>query len=86
MKKYLAALLPGIIILFGGLQTALADERIDSVEGSQLLALTAGILVTFVVPIVDGRWAGLFKTGRRSSRPSRRSSSLSCSASPGSRS
>lgn len=63
MKKYLAALLPGIIILFGGLQTALADERIDSVEGGQLLALTAGIIVTFVVPIVDGRWAGLFKTG-----------------------
>lgn len=63
MKKYLAALLPGIIILFGGLQTALADERIDSTEGSQLLALTAGIIVTFVVPIVDGRWRGLFKTG-----------------------
>jgi hypothetical protein len=63
MKKFLAALLPGIIILFGGLQTALADERIDSTEGSQMLALTAGIIVTFVVPVVDGRWRGLFKTG-----------------------
>ncbi|WHE35137.1 hypothetical protein [Microbacterium sp. BDGP8] len=63
MKKYLAALLPGIIILFGGLQTALADERIDSAEGSQLLALTGGIIVTFGVPIVEGRWRGLFKTG-----------------------
>lgn len=63
MKKYLAALLPGFIILFGGLQTALADDRIDSVEGGQLLALTAGVLVTFVVPIVDGHWRGLFKTG-----------------------
>lgn len=63
MKKYLAALLPGIIILFGGLQTALADERIDATEGGQLLALTAGVLLTYVVPIVDGKWAGLFKTG-----------------------
>lgn len=63
MKKYLAALLPGFIILFGGLQTALADDRIDAVEGGQLIALTAGVLITFVVPIVDGRWAGLLKTG-----------------------
>lgn len=63
MKKYAAALLPGFIILFGGLQTALADDRIDSIEGGQLLALTAGVLVTFVVPVVDGRWRGLFKTG-----------------------
>ncbi|MFF8187746.1 hypothetical protein ACF044_10860 [Microbacterium sp. NPDC016588] len=63
MKNYLAALLPGIIILFGGLQTALADERIDAVEGGQLLALTAGVLLTYVVPLVQGRWAGLLKTG-----------------------
>ena len=63
MKKYLAALLPGIIILFGGLQTALADERIDATEGSQLLALTAGVLLTYVVPVVDTRWRGMFKTG-----------------------
>lgn len=63
MKKYLAALLPGFIILFGGLQTALADDRIDAVEGGQMIALTAGVLITFVVPIVDGRWAGLLKTG-----------------------
>jgi hypothetical protein len=63
MKKYLAALLPGFIILFGGLQTALADDRINDIEGGQLLALTAGVIVTFVVPVVDGRWRGLFKTG-----------------------
>lgn len=63
VKKYLAALLPGIIILFGGLQTALADERIDATEGGQLLALTAGVLLTYVVPIVGGKWAGLLKTG-----------------------
>lgn len=63
MKKYLAALLPGIIILVGGLQTALADDRIDATEGGQLIALTAGVIITFVVPIVDGRWAGLLKTG-----------------------
>lgn len=63
MKRYLAALLPGFIILFGGLQTSLADDRIDAVEGGQMIALTAGVLITFVVPIVDGRWAGLLKTG-----------------------
>ncbi|OOB90279.1 hypothetical protein [Rathayibacter sp. VKM Ac-2630] len=63
IQKYLAALLPGFILIFGALQTALADERIDDVEAGQLLALVAGAITTFGVPLLKGRWAGGLKTG-----------------------
>lgn len=63
LRKYAAALLPAIIILLGALQTALADNIIDQVEAGQLLALVAGVVATYLVPLVDGRWAGALKTG-----------------------
>jgi hypothetical protein len=63
IQKYLAALLPAAILLFGGLQTALSDERIDGTEAGQLLALFAGLAITYAVPLARGAWAGLFKTG-----------------------
>ncbi|MCJ1687796.1 hypothetical protein [Rathayibacter sp. VKM Ac-2927] len=63
IQKYLAALLPGFILIFGALQTALADELIDDVEAGQLLALVAGAITTFGVPLLKGRWAGGLKTG-----------------------
>lgn len=63
LRKYAAALLPAIIILLGALQTALADNVIDQVEAGQLLALVAGVVATYLVPLVDGRWVGLLKTG-----------------------
>lgn len=62
-RKYAAALLPAIIVLLGALQTGLADGRIDETEGGQLLALVAGVGVTYCVPIVHGWWAGALKTG-----------------------
>lgn len=61
-RKYAAAILPAIIILLGALQTALADNIIDQVEAGQLLALVAGVVATYMVPLVDGRWAGALKT------------------------
>ncbi|PPH99740.1 hypothetical protein C5C95_06245 [Rathayibacter sp. AY1B7] len=63
LDRYLAALLPAAILLFGGLQTALSDERIDGTEAGQLLALFAGLAITYAVPLAKGAWAGLFKTG-----------------------
>jgi len=62
-RKYAAAILPALIILLGALQTALADNIIDQVEAGQLLALVAGVITTYFVPLVDGRWSGLLKTG-----------------------
>lgn len=63
LRKYAAAILPALIILLGALQTALADNVIDQVEAGQLLALVAGVITTYFVPLVDGRWSGLLKTG-----------------------
>ncbi|MFN4000858.1 hypothetical protein [Microcella sp.] len=63
LRKYAAALLPAIIILLGALQTALADNVIDQVEAGQLLALVAGVITSYLVPLSAGRWAGLLKTG-----------------------
>lgn len=63
LRQYAAAILPAIIILLGALQTALADGIVDVTEGGQLIALTAGVGGTFGVRLVEGRWAGLLKTG-----------------------
>lgn len=63
IRNYLAAILPAIILLFGALQTALADEHIDGTEGGQLLALAAGLVGSYGLKVVSGRWAGLLKTG-----------------------
>jgi|GEM_PF-3425753 len=63
LRTYAAAILPAIIILLGALQTALADGIVDATEGGQLIALTAGVVGTYIVRLVDGRWAGALKTG-----------------------
>jgi hypothetical protein len=62
-RKYAAAILPALIVLFGALQTALADNVVDQVEAGQLLALVAGLITTYFVPLLSGRRAGLLKTG-----------------------
>lgn len=62
--KYAAALLPAAVILLGALQTAIADGTVSDTEGGQLIALVAGVVFTFIVPLVKGsRWAGMLKTG-----------------------
>lgn len=63
LRKYAAAILPALIILLGALQTALADNVIDQVEAGQLIALVAGVVTTYFVPLSSGRWAGALKTG-----------------------
>lgn len=62
-RKYAAALLPAVIVLLGALQTALADNVIDATEGGQLIALLAGVGLTYFVPLLAGVWAGALKTG-----------------------
>jgi len=64
LKKYAAALLPALVILLGALQLAIADGLIDETEGGQLIALVAGLVLTYVLPIVENaRWKGALKTG-----------------------
>lgn len=63
LRRYAAALLPALVILFGALQAAIADGIVSETEGAQLIALVAGLIATYVVPLVAGAWAGLLKTG-----------------------
>lgn len=63
LRKYAAAILPALIILFGAVQVAIADGTVNETEGGQLLALIAGLVITFWVPLTKGRWAGALKTG-----------------------
>jgi len=63
IQKYAAALLPAIVTLLGALQLAIANGIVDETEAGQLIALFAGVLITWVVPLVPGRWAGALKTG-----------------------
>lgn len=62
--KYAAALLPAAGILLGVLQVILADNLVDEGEGGQLIALVAGLVLTFGLPLLKSwRWAGALKTG-----------------------
>lgn len=63
IQKYGAALLPAAITLFGALQVVLQDDVIDEVEGGQLIALVATLVVTYLVPLTNTSWAGVLKTG-----------------------
>ena len=62
IQKYGAALISIALVAFGFLKTAFADN-LDAAEVWQLVALVAGAALTFLVPLVRGKWAGLLKTG-----------------------
>lgn len=62
-KKYATALLSLFVIVVGALQAAMLDNVFAPDEGGQLLALTAFGVVTFIVPLTAGLWAGVLKTG-----------------------
>jgi hypothetical protein len=61
--KYAAALLPAIFTLLGVLQVVLADEKFDDTEKGQFLFVVAGVIATYFVPLLSGKWAGALKTG-----------------------
>lgn len=62
-RTYAAAILPAAIIFLGSLQAAIADGTITEIEGGQLIAVFAGVGITYFVPLFGGVWRGLFKTG-----------------------
>lgn len=62
-RQYAAALLPAAVALLAALQTALADGLVDQTEAGQLIALFAGVGITYFVPLAKGPWAGALKTG-----------------------
>jgi predicted outer membrane lipoprotein len=62
--KYAATLLPALGILFGVLNIILADELIDDTEKGQLIAVVAGLVLTYLLPLLKTwRWAAALKVG-----------------------
>jgi hypothetical protein len=62
IQKYGAALISIALVAFAFLKTALADE-LDAAEVAQLVALVAGAVIVYFVPLLSGPWAGGLKTG-----------------------
>lgn len=63
LTKYGAVILPAILTLLGTLQLFLADDIISGEEGGQLIVLSAGLVITYFVPLLKSGWAGALKTG-----------------------
>lgn len=63
LNRFLPPLLTTAILLFGGLQTALADSVLTTEELILLLPILASAIVTYWVPLVQVAWAGVLKTG-----------------------
>lgn len=62
IRKYAVALLSIAVLILGALQVALAGGLTEQ-EAWQLAALVAGAGVTYWVPLVEAKWAGIWKTG-----------------------
>lgn len=63
IRKFAAAIIPAAVTLLGALQVAIADGAVDQTEAGQLIALVAGVAVTYFVPLLSGAWAGGLKVG-----------------------
>lgn len=61
-QKYAAALVSIALAAVVFLQSAFADS-LDVAEVAQLVAIVAGAIITFLVPLLGGSWAGGLKTG-----------------------
>ena len=62
IQKYGAALVSIALAAVVFLQSAFADD-LDAAEVAQLVAIVAGAVITFLVPLLSGPWAGGLKTG-----------------------
>lgn len=62
INRYAAALLSIAIVLLTAF-VAIPAEQLTPVAIAQLGILAAGAIVTFLVPLLEGAWAGALKTG-----------------------
>lgn len=62
LNRYAAALLSIAIVILTAF-VAIPADQLGPVTVGQLVVLGAGSIVTYLVPLLDGFWAGLFKTG-----------------------
>jgi len=61
-QKYGAAIVSILLIATQFVRASIGDG-FDNAETWQLVALVAAAVITFLVPLFSGKWAGLFKTG-----------------------
>jgi hypothetical protein len=61
-QKYATAIFSLAVLVLGAVQAAAAAGFTDT-EIWQITALGIGGVITFVVPIVKGKWGGVLKTG-----------------------
>jgi len=61
-QKYATAIFSLAVLVIGALQVAVATG-ITPTAIAQLIVLALGGVITYVVPLVPGKWAGLLKTG-----------------------
>lgn len=62
LNKYLVALLSIALVAVNGLQAAL-EGGLDLVEALQLIPVIVAAIISYLVPLVNGPWAGALKTG-----------------------
>lgn len=63
LAKYAPVLMPLVIALLGGLQVMFADNKATWLEGWQFVALVVAAVLTWAVPLLDSKRAGLVKVG-----------------------
>jgi hypothetical protein len=63
IQKYIAAIVPILTAAAVFLQSAFNDELLDASEVWQLVALVAGAIAIYLLPLMPGKWAGAAKTG-----------------------
>jgi hypothetical protein len=61
-QKYATAIFSLAVLVLGGVQAASA-EGFTPTEIWQIVSLGIAGLITYLVPLVKGPWAGIFKTG-----------------------
>lgn len=62
LQKYGVAIVSILLVATQFVKGAIGDG-FDAAESWQLVALVAGAVVTFIVPLAKGKWTGLWKTG-----------------------
>lgn len=62
LQKYGAAIVSILLIAVQFVRASIGDG-FDNAETWQLVALVAAAIITFLVPLFKGKWAGLWKTG-----------------------
>lgn len=62
LQKYAAALLQVAIIAIGAF-SVIPEAELSWVSLAQIAVLVAGAGITYIVPLVDGKWQGALKTG-----------------------